>query len=149
MTNPISVPITKIDPNAIIPLEASAMSAGRDLYALINGDPITLWPGDVHLIHTGLAMAIPQGWFGAIFARSGIATRKGLRPANCVGVIDPDYRGEIMISLRNDSQEKQEIRHGDRVAQLVLIPYCPVVFEETDDLNDTERGTGGFGSTGE
>ena len=143
------VPIKKLDPTAVTPTQGSAYAAGYDLYAHIGGEPVQLWPGDARLIHIGLAAAIPQGFFGAIFPRSGLASKKGLRLSNCVGVIDPDYRGEIMVSLRNDSEEKQEVANGDRIAQLVLIPYASVYFDEKADLDDTARGEGGFGSTGE
>ena len=99
-------------------------------------------------IHTGLAMEIPRGYFGAIFARSGMATKRGLRPANCVGVIDSDYRGEIIVALRNDSDSEQVITSGERIAQIVIMPYLPIEFNEVNSLEDTERGDGGFGSTG-
>ncbi|MBR7147049.1 MAG: dUTP diphosphatase, partial [Oscillospiraceae bacterium] len=96
----------------------------------------------------GLAIELPEGTFGAIFARSGLATREGLRPANCVGVIDSDYRGEVMVALHNDSPVPRTVKSGERIAQLVVMPYLPVMFEEADELSDTARGEGGFGSTG-
>lgn len=97
---------------------------------------------------TGLAVAIPDGYFGAIFARSGLSTKQGLRPANCVGVIDSDYRGEVIVALHNDSNDCQTYRNGDRIAQLVIMPYLSASFDEVDELDDTERGDGGFGHTG-
>jgi len=99
-------------------------------------------------IGTGIAMEIPEGYFGAIFARSGLATKRGLRPANCVGVVDSDYRGEIIIALHNDTEFPQEVSEGERIAQIVIIPYLPVDFTEVDNLSSTVRGEGGFGSTG-
>lgn len=101
------------------------------------------------MIRTGIQVEIPQGYFGAVFARSGLSTKQGLRPANCVGVIDSDYRGEIKIPLYNDSGSTREVHCGDRVAQMVILPYAKVELEEVDELDNTERGTGGFGSTGE
>ena len=99
-------------------------------------------------IGTGIAVEIPEGYFGAIFARSGLATKRGLRPANCVGVVDADYRGELIVALHNDTDLVQEVAEGERVAQLAIIPYLPVNFVEVDDLSSTDRGEGGFGSTG-
>lgn len=100
------------------------------------------------MIHTGLSMELPEGYFGAIYARSGLAMKEGLRPGNCVGVVDSDYRGEFMIGLHNDSDVMRVIEPGERIAQMVVMPYLPVEFEETESLSDTQRGTGGFGSTG-
>ena len=100
------------------------------------------------LLGTGLAIAVPDGYFGAIFARSGLAAKQGLRPANCVGVIDSDYRGEFMVMLHNDTDEPKTVENHDRVAQLVVMPFMPIEFQETDSLDETQRGTGGFGSTG-
>ena len=105
-------------------------------------------PNETKLVHTGIALEIPDGLVGLIYARSGIATKRGLAPANKVGVVDSDYRGEIMVSLHNHSDSVQEIAKGERIAQMVFAPYVAVQFEETDALNDTKRGTGGFGSTG-
>jgi dUTP pyrophosphatase len=99
-------------------------------------------------IGTGIAVEIPEGYFGAIFARSGLATKRGLRPANCVGVVDADYRGELIVALHNDTEFPQEVSEGERIAQLVIIPHLSVRFVEVDDLSSTERGEGGFGSTG-
>ena len=99
-------------------------------------------------IGTGIAVEIPEGYFGAVFARSGLATKRGLRPANAVGVVDSDYRGELIVALHNDTDYAQEVADGERIAQLVIIPYLPVSFVEVDDLSSTDRGEGGFGSTG-
>lgn len=140
----------KLDSGAITPTRGSAYAAGLDLYALIqNGAKSQRIPaGATVKIGTGIAMEIPDGYFGAVFARSGLATKMGLRPANCVGVVDSDYRGEIIVALHNDTDNCQTIRDGDRVAQLVIMPYLPVELCEMTDLSDTARGAGGFGSTG-
>ena len=100
------------------------------------------------MVPTGIAVALPEGTFGAVFARSGLASKQDLRPANCVGVVDSDYRGECFIALHNDGTQERTIRHGDRIAQLVLLPFLPMEFEEVDALSETARGEGGFGSTG-
>ena len=146
--------VKKLDKWAHLPARATQMSAGYDLYANLRDEDTqkieVITPGETKKIGTGVAVAIPNGYFGAIFARSGLATNQGLRPANCVGVIDADYRGELIVPIHNDSGERRYINHGDRIAQLVLIPYA--VFEEikeVDDLDETERGWGGFGSTGD
>ena len=140
----------KLNSRAIAPTRGSACAAGLDLYALIqNGAKSQRIPaGATVKIGTGIAMEIPDGYFGAVFARSGLATKMGLRPANCVGVVDSDYRGEIIVALHNDTDNCQTIRDGDRVAQLVIMPYLPVELCEMTDLSDTARGAGGFGSTG-
>ena len=141
--------VKKLSENAIIPAAGSACAAGYDLYALLDGDgQITVPAHHSVMVHTGLSFAIPAGTFGAVFARSGIASREGLRPSNCVGVIDSDYRGECMVSLHNDSECERVIRSGERIAQLVLLPYLPAEFEQVEQLPETERGEGGFGSTG-
>ena len=139
--------IKKLNENAIIPSLGSKYSAGNDLYACIN-ESITIKPHTTVKIGTGLAIELPNGYFGAIFARSGLATKQGLRPANCVGCCDSDYRGEYIVALHNDTDIPQVINPNDRIAQLVVIPYLPVDFEEADELSDTERGDGGFGHTG-
>ena len=139
--------IKKLNENAIIPSLGSKYSAGNDLYACIN-ESITIKPHTTVKIGTGLAIEIPEGYFGAIFARSGLATKQGLRPSNCVGCCDSDYRGEYIVALHNDTDIPQVINPNDRIAQLVVIPYLPVDFEEADELSDTERGDGGFGHTG-
>ena len=140
--------IKKLHPKAILPTYGSAGAAGADLYALPEGDPITINPGETVLIHTGLSMAIPEGYVGLNFARSGLAAKRGLAPANKVGVIDSDYRGELMVALHNHGDTPQTIEPGDRVAQFVIVPVIMARFTEVDSLDETERGSGGFGSTG-
>ena len=145
MTAPISVKL--LDPRAKLPAYGSSSAAGADLYALPDG-PVAIVPGQTVLIHTGLALAIPEGYVGLIFARSGLATKEGLAPANKVGVIDADYRGELMVSLHNHSEAYRFVEDGQRIAQLVIVPYLTAQFTQTDELDDTQRGAGGFGSTG-
>ena len=142
------VHVKKLNSAAVLPRRGSAQAAGYDLFACLPEGEITLQPGETRRISLGLALALPEGYFGAVFARSGLATRQGLRPANCVGVVDSDYRGENMVPLHNDSAVPQTIRHGDRVAQMVVLPYLAVDFAEVEELDETERGEGGFGSTG-
>ena len=143
------VQVKKLNPKAIIPTAGSAYAAGYDLYACLDGDgELTLPAHHTEKIPTGLAFALPEGCFGAVFARSGLATKEGLRPANCVGVVDCDYRGELFVALHNDSTLPRTVRSGDRIAQLVLLPYLPAEFESVEELSETERGAGGFGSTG-
>ena len=144
--------IKKLHPDAVLPTQGSAAAAGYDLYALY---PCDLEAGSTYFIHTGIAIEIPEGFWGGIYARSGLAAKKGLRPANCVGVIDSDYRGEIMVALHNDDSSIQQINAGDRIAQLVFHQQCTIVPDEdgniwqvVEDLSDTNRGEGGFGSTG-
>lgn len=137
----------KLDNRAVAPHYGSADAAGADLYAVMD-EPLTLQPGQTLLVHTGLAVEIPAGFVGLVCARSGLATKRGLAPANKVGVIDADYRGEIMVALHNHSSQAQTIEHGERVAQLLLIPYLTAVYEQADSLTETDRGAGGFGSTG-
>lgn len=139
--------LKKLRPGAVIPTRGSKEAAGYDLYACL-GEPVTIMPGETKAVGTGIAAAIPDGWFGAVFARSGLATREGLRPANCVGVVDSDYRGEYLIMLHNDSKEPRTVENGERIAQMVVMPYLAVSFTETDELPETGRGAGGFGSTG-
>ena len=141
----MNINIKKLHPDAILPRYGSADAAGADLCSI---EEATLAPGETKLIHTGLAMAIPQGYGGFIFARSGLATKRGLAPANKVGVIDADYRGEIMVALFNQSGEEQAILKGERIAQLVLLPCPQAEFTLCDELEETDRGQGGFGSTG-
>ena len=143
------VQVKKLKEQATLPISGSRYAAGYDLYACLDGDgEVTIPARHTVKIGTGLAFALPEGTFGAIFARSGLATKEGLRPANCVGVIDSDYRGECIVSLHNDSGTERTVRTGERIAQLVLLPFLPMEFEEVDALADTERGDGGFGSTG-
>ncbi|MBE6807754.1 MAG: dUTP diphosphatase [Ruminococcaceae bacterium] len=137
----------KLDSRAVEPKYGSADAAGADLYAIMDA-PLTLKPGQTALVHTGLAVEIPAGFVGLVCARSGLATKRGLAPANKVGVIDADYRGEVMVALHNHSAEAQTIDQGERVAQLVLVPYLTAAYEQAEDLSDTDRGAGGFGSTG-
>ena len=139
--------IKKLDERAIIPTYSTPYAAGADIYALPAGD-ITVEAGQTVLFHTGLCAEIPEGYGGFIYARSGLASKRGLAPANKVGVIDSDYRGEIMVALHNHSDAAQTVLSGERIAQLVIAPYIKAEFEETDDLSDTARGEGGFGSTG-
>ena len=142
-----TVRFQKLDARAVCPQYGSADAAGADLYAILDA-PLTLEAGETVLVHTGLAVEIPAGFVGLVCARSGLATKRGLAPANKVGVIDADYRGEIMVALHNHSGVPQTIEHGERVAQLILMPYLTAVYEEADGLSDTDRGAGGFGSTG-
>ena len=140
--------IKKLRADALLPARGSEYAAGYDLHACIDGESAVIPPHRTVLLHTGLSFALPDGTFGAVVARSGLASRQGLRPANCMGVIDSDYRGECMVALHNDSGEERVVRHGDRIAQLLLLPFLPMEFEETDALPETARGAGGFGSTG-
>lgn len=143
----MKINIKKLNENAIIPVYSTEFSAGADLYALLD-EPVTIKKGETQLIKTGLAMEIPVNYVGLIYARSGLATKKGLAPANKVGVIDSDYRGEIMVALFNQGDCDQVIESGERIAQMVITPFVQAEFNLTDSLNDTLRGTGGFGSTG-
>ena len=143
----MKIRVKKLNENAVLPTRGSAAAAGYDLYACLDGG-VVIAPGGSARIGTGLAIAVPDGYFGAIFARSGLAAKEGLRPANCVGVADSDYRGEYMVVLHNDSSVPRTVVPGERIAQLVVIPYLAVEFELADVLDDTERGAGGFGSTG-
>ena len=139
--------IKKLRTEATIPTYGSAAAAGADLYACLEKE-VTIPAGKTIFIPTGLAMEIPSGCAGLIYARSSMGTKRGLAPANKVGVIDSDYRGEVMVALHNHSQDDQTVQPGERVAQLVITPVFTPGFEETDDLTDTVRGIGGFGSTG-
>ena len=141
------IAVKKLSENAILPTYGSEFAAGADLYAL-PGEETVILPGETKLIHTGLVMEIPQGYGGFIYARSGLASKRGLAPANKVGVVDADYRGEVMVALHNHSAIAQTVAGGERVAQLVIAPFLKVDFEEADVLQDTVRGAGGFGSTG-
>ena len=145
MMEPIKV--RKLREGAQLPTYGTAFSAGADLYACLDGD-VTILPGETKKIPTGIAMELPEGTAGLIYARSSLGTKKGLAPANKVGVVDSDYRGEFMIFLHNHSAEPQTIAHGDRVAQLLVTPVYTPGFVEAQELSDTLRGAGGFGSTG-
>ena len=139
--------VKKLKNNAIMPTYGSLEAAGADLYACLDA-PITIEPGTSAFVPTGLAMEIPKGYAGLIYARSGLACKRGLAPANKVGVIDSDYRGEFMVVLHNHGSISQEIIHGERIAQLVITPVFTPGFTEVEDLSDTVRAAGGFGSTG-
>lgn len=144
--------IKKLHPDAVLPTQGTAEAAGYDLYSV---DTVCIEPGETRPIHTGIAIDLPPGFWPGIYARSGLATKKGLRPANCVGVVDTDYRGEIIVALHNDSSSLQHINAGDRIAQLVFHQQCIIepdedgnIWQVVEDLSETDRGTGGFGSTG-
>lgn len=142
-----TVRFMKTDARAIMPCYGSAAAAGADLYAVTDA-PLTLASGETALVHTGIAVEIPEGFVGLVCARSGLATKRGLAPANKVGVIDADYRGEILVALHNHGRSHRTIDTGERIAQLLIVPFLTADFTEVDALSDTERGTGGFGSTG-
>ena len=141
------VKFKKLDPHAVMPTYGTPYSAGADLYACME-NAVVIEPGQTVLMHTGIAMEIPEGYAGLNFARSGLATKRGLAPANKVGVIDSDYRGEIMVALHNHGETAQTVEPGERISQLLLVPVMQAQFEETEELSDTLRGEGGFGSTG-
>lgn len=143
----VPVNIKKLKANAALPVYSSAAAAGADLRACLEEDVI-IRPGKTEMISTGLAMEVPEGYAGLIYARSGLASKRGLAPANKVGVIDSDYRGEIMVALHNHSEEAAVISHGERIAQLIITPYLTAEFTEKEVLEETERSFGGFGSTG-
>lgn len=145
-----NIKIKKLNSNATTPTKGSEKAAGYDLYACLkdNENSIAIFPHTTKLIGTGLAIQPPRDYFGMIVARSGIATKRGLRPANCVGVCDEDYRGEYMVAIHNDTDEIQYVEQGERIAQLIFMPYISLDFIEVKELDDTERGSGGFGSTG-
>lgn len=143
----MKINIKKLNENAIIPTYGSLGAAGADLYALLP-DTLTIKPGETVLVGTGIAMEIPEGFVGLVFARSGLSTKKGLAPANKVGVIDSDYRGEIKVPLFNQSPVSQTVENGERIAQIVITPFLGAEFLEVDELDSTIRGTEGFGSTG-
>lgn len=143
----MKINIKRLNDLAKIPTRGSEYAAGYDLYAATEYD-IEISPHSTIKVGTGIAMELPEGTFGAIFARSGLATKKGLRPANCVGVCDSDYRGEYIVPLHNDTDEMMSIAAGERIAQLIVMDFNPVEFNEVDSLNDTDRGIGGFGSSG-
>lgn len=145
-----NVRVKKMNPKAVIPTYGSRFSAGADLYACLNKDSVAVAPGKTILIGTGIAMEIPEGYAGLIYARSGLASKEGLAPANKVGVVDADYRGEIMVALHNHSNKVRRVAHGQRIAQIVITPFLTAQFTDVADgeLNETERGNGGFGHTG-
>lgn len=141
------IQIKKLNDKAITPTRGSQQAAGYDLYACADQD-VVIAPHHTVKVGTGISMSIPEGYFGAVYARSGLSAKQGLRPANCVGVIDSDYRGELIVALHNDTDTEKTIDKNERIAQLIVMPYLSVEFQETDKLDDTERGAGGFGSTG-
>lgn len=139
--------VKKLNEKAILPTYGSAEAAGADLYACLDGD-VTIAPGETVFVPTGLAMEVPKGCAGLIYARSSLGTKRGLAPANKVGVIDSDYRGQVMVALHNHGKAPQTITYGERIAQLIIAPVFTPGFREVSELDDTQRGTGGFGSTG-
>lgn len=146
MNHPV-IKLKKLNGTAKLPVYSSDCAAGADLHAAIE-KAACINAGETAMIGTGIAVAIPDGYVGLVFARSGLATKRGLAPANKVGVIDSDYRGEIIVSLHNHTNSMQTVEPGERIAQLVIVPYLRVDFEESDALDETKRGAGGFGSTG-
>ena len=143
----MDISVKKLREDATLPTRGSEYAAGYDLYAAID-KTVVIGPHETQKIGTGLAFSLPDNTFVAVFARSGLATKEGLRPANCVGVCDSDYRGEYIVALHNDTDSEKFINPGERIAQMVLMPYIPMMFEEVESLDKTERGEGGFGSTG-
>ena len=143
----MEINIKRLTDSAKLPDRGSAFAAGYDLFADVTED-VTIEPHQTKMIGTGLAMEIPEGYFGGIFARSGLSAKEGLRPANCVGVVDADYRGEIKVALHNDGEVQRVVTPAEKIAQLVVVPFLPVSFNEVKELSDTVRGAGGFGSTG-
>lgn len=143
----MNINVKKLNDTAIVPTRGHEGDAGFDLYACLD-EPITIGAGKTVKVPTGLSIAIPNGYFGAVFARSGLATKQGLRPANCVGVCDAPYRGEYIVALHNDSDEDRVVNPKDRIAQLIIMPFLTAQFNLVSELDETERGAGGFGSTG-
>ena len=143
----MEIKVKKLNDKATLPTRGSEYAAGYDLYAAIENN-ITVPAHSTEKIGTGLSFELPDETFAAIFARSGLATKQGLRPANCVGVCDSDYRGEYIVAIHNDTDEDKVIEPGERIAQMILIPYIPMTFVETDELSESGRGQDGFGSTG-
>lgn len=139
--------VKKLDPKAILPTYGSAEAAGADLYACLS-EPVTIAPGETFFVPTGLSLEVPKGCAGLIYARSSLGAKRGLAPANKVGVIDSDYRGEIRVVLLNHSKQEQTIAPGERIAQMIITPVITPAYVEAEELSDTCRGTGGFGSTG-
>lgn len=141
------IKVKKLSPNAILPTYGSAEAAGADLYACLDA-PVTVAPGETAWIPTGLALEVPKGCAGLVYARSSLGVKRGLAPANKVGVIDSDYRGQIHVVLLNHGKTEQTIRHGERIAQFLITPVLTPAYVEAEELTDTDRGAGGFGSTG-
>lgn len=144
---PTPVAVKKLRPQAKLPVYGSEFAAGADLYACLD-QAVTIAPHETKMIPTGITMEIPVGWAGLVYARSGLAMKRHLAPANKVGVVDPDYRGELMVAIHNHGTQPQTIEPEERIAQIVLTPYLTATFYEADTLSDTVRGQGGFGSTG-
>ena len=143
----MKIRVRRVSPTALLPTRGSSSAAGYDLYADLQ-EEVVIAPHTTAKIDTGLQFELPEGYFAGIFARSGIATREGLRPANCVGVCDSDYRGNYIVAIHNDSDFERRVTPREKIAQMIVLPYLPLEFEETEDLSDTARGAGGFGSTG-
>ncbi len=141
------ISVKKLDPKAILPTYGSPEAAGADLYACLN-EPVTIQPGESAWLSTGIALEVPKGCAGLIYARSSLGTKRGLAPANKVGVVDSDYRGEIRVVLFNHGKEAQTVAHGERIAQFIITPVLTPEYALAEELTDTQRGTGGFGSTG-
>ena len=141
----MKVNVKKLSKNAKLPAYGSEYAAGADLYA---AEPVCIAPGETAFVHTGIAVELPAGTVGLVYARSGLACKQDLAPANKVGVIDCDYRGEVMVALHNHGRETRSVERGDRIAQLVIAPYYTAAFTEAEELSETVRGAGGFGSTG-
>ena len=142
-----SVRVKKLHPHAVLPTYGSAEAAGADLYACLE-EAVTIAPGEVYWVPTGIALEVPKGCAGLVYARSSMGAKRGLAPANKVGVVDSDYRGEVKVVLLNHSNQPQTLQPGERVAQFVITPVLQPVYEEVEELTDTDRGQGGFGSTG-
>ena len=143
----MKINIKRLSETAKLPERGSAYAAGYDLFADLQ-EVIEIKPHETYMINTGVAMEIPEGYWGGVFARSGLSAKEGLRPANCVGVVDADYRGPVCVALHNDGEVSRTVVPGQKVAQLVVVPFLAVEFDEVEELSDTVRGTGGFGSTG-
>ncbi|KSV58996.1 dUTP diphosphatase [Acetivibrio ethanolgignens] len=143
----MEIRIKKLSEKAVVPTYGSELAAGADLYACLE-DKITIEPGATYMVPTGIAAEIPEGYAGLVYARSGLASKKGLAPANKVGVVDPDYRGEFFVALHNHSSVAAQVEPGERIAQLVITPFLKAEYTVVEELSDTVRGAGGFGSTG-
>lgn len=142
-----TVRVKKLHPNAVLPTYGSAEAAGADLYACLE-ESVTIQPGEIYWVPTGIALEVPKGCAGLVYARSSLGAKRGLAPANKVGVVDSDYRGEVKVVLLNHSKQPQTLQPGERVAQFVITPVLQPQYEEVEELTDTSRGIGGFGSTG-
>ena len=143
----MKINIKRLSETAKLPERGSAYAAGYDLFADLQ-EEVVIKPHETYMINTGVAMEIPEGYWGGVFARSGLSAKEGLRPANCVGVVDADYRGPVCVALHNDGEVPRTVVPGQKVAQLVVVPFLAVEFDEVEELSDTVRGAGGFGSTG-